>query len=87
MSRHVVILPFAEQPNDKVASEFAGEDLREEVNVRDESSLEDDGDVRGVEQLDGIGLLEATHPLRRERQLNSEALEVNHNQHHNHSCE
>ena len=50
---HVIIFPLAEETNNEVAAESSGQNLREEVNVADERSLQDDGDVRRVEQLDG----------------------------------
>ena len=50
---HVIILPLAEETNNEVAAESSGQNLREEVNVADEGSLQDDGNVRRVEQLDG----------------------------------
>ena len=60
MASHVVVLPLAEQADDEVASELLGQNLCEEVDVAHEGSLEDDGDVGSVEQLNGEGLLQAT---------------------------
>lgn len=52
---HLEVLPLAEQLDQKVASEFLVEELGEEVEVGDKSGLEDDWDVGGVEELDGVG--------------------------------
>jgi hypothetical protein len=46
-------LPLAEEANNEVAAESRSQNLREEVNVADERSLQNDGDVRGIEELDG----------------------------------
>ena len=61
VSSHVIILPFSEKRNDEVSSELSGEDLGEEVNVGNEGALENDWDVRGVEQLDWVWLSETSH--------------------------
>ena len=45
MASHVIILPFSEESNNKVASELSCEDLSEEVDVGHESGLQDDWDV------------------------------------------
>jgi hypothetical protein len=67
-------LPLSKQVNEEVTSEFLGENLREEVQVRDEGSLQDDGNVRGVEQLNGIRLLVTLHFAAGNLDLNAEAL-------------
>lgn len=77
MSSHVILLPLAQQVDEEVSTELLGEDLREEIEVGDESGLQNDGDVRGVEKLDGVRLLVALHLSRRDGQLNSETLELN----------
>jgi hypothetical protein len=33
MSSHIIVLPFAEETNDEVASELTGKDLSEEVYI------------------------------------------------------
>lgn len=73
---HVVVLPLAEEPDEKVALELLVEDLREEVEVGDEGSLQDDGDVRGVEQLNGVGLLVSLHFPAAHGKFNSETLYI-----------
>jgi len=42
-------LPLADEPNEEIASELAVEDLTEEVEVGDESRLQNDRDVGSVE--------------------------------------
>ena len=54
--------------------------LRDEVKIWDESGLENDGHVRGVEQLDGVRTLLPTGVLWSHRQNHTEPLEVDHNQ-------
>jgi len=61
MSSHIIILPLSKKGNDEVTSELSSQDLGEEVDVRDESSLQDDWDVGGVEQLDWVWLSESSH--------------------------
>mmetsp|Transcript_14671 Transcript_14671/g.32200 ORF Transcript_14671/g.32200 Transcript_14671/m.32200 type:complete len:216 (+) Transcript_14671:50-697(+) len=50
----VHLLPLAQKVDEHVGLEALVEELREEVEVGDERGLQDDGDVGGVEQLDGI---------------------------------
>jgi len=45
MACHVILLPFSKESNEEVSLKLFVKDLREEVEVRDESSLEDNGDV------------------------------------------
>jgi hypothetical protein len=56
------------------------EHLGEEVQVGHEGGLQDDWDVRGVEELDWVGLSVASHLSGADLELNSEALEVDNNQ-------
>lgn len=52
--------------------------LRDDVEVRDERGLQDDGDVGGVEQLDGVGGVLAAVPRWLDRQVHAEALRTQH---------
>jgi len=61
MTSHVVVLPLSKEGNNEVSSELSSENLSEEIDVADESTLKDNGDVGGVEQLDGVRLSEASH--------------------------
>lgn len=74
MSRHIILLPFTKEVNNEVASEFLGQDLREEVEVAHEGSLEDNGDVGGVEELDWVWLLVSLHLSAAYSQFHSESL-------------
>jgi hypothetical protein len=67
-------LPLSEEIHEEVSSEFLGKDLREEVQVGDEGGLQNDGDVRGVEQLNRVRLLVSLHASAAHSDLNAEAL-------------
>ena len=73
-TRHVKLLPLAEEANEEVALELAVKHLRQEVKVADESCLKDDRDVAGVEKLDGVGVSLTTSALVLEREFDTEAL-------------
>ena len=76
MTSHVVLLPLSEQLGEEVALELAVEYLREEVKVAHEGRLQNDWDVRGVEELDRVRLLIASDLPVVQHDLNSEALKV-----------
>lgn len=61
MTSHVVLLPFTNEGHEEVALELSVKYLTEEVKVRHKSSLEDDRDVRGVEQLNWVRSLVSTN--------------------------
>jgi len=77
MALHVVFLPFSEERDEDVALELAVKNLREEVQVGDEGRLQNDGDVAGVEQLNGVRSFVATNSAGGDSQFNAETLEVN----------
>ena len=54
-------MPLSKEVDKEVTLELLGQDLREEVEVGHEGGLEDDGDVRSVEQLDWVRLLVSLH--------------------------
>jgi len=83
MTGHVIILPLTKESNDEITSELSREDLSEEVDVRHESGLEDDWDVRSVEQFDWVWLLETSHLSTGKTELNTESLEVDDYKHDN----
>lgn len=70
------LTPFTQEANQEVSIEISVEHLREEVKIGDQSSLEDDGHVGSVEQLDGVGLNGTTDSVVLEGDVNLEALEV-----------
>ena len=72
------IRPGSEQVHENVAAELGSEHLRDDVEVRDERRLQDDGDVGGVEELDGVGRVPATVADRLDREIDTEALEAKH---------
>ena len=77
VSSHVIVLPLSEKTDNEVASELSSQDLGEEVDVRDESTLKDDGDVGSVEKLDRVWLSETSHLSAAQTQFNSETLYSN----------
>jgi len=74
VASHVVLLPFSEEAHENVSLELTVKHLGEEVEVGDEGGLEDNGDVRGVEELDGVGSLVATDTSGGQLELNTETL-------------
>ena len=58
MTSHIIVLPFSEERHDEVTSELSSQDLGEEINVGNESCLQNDWDVGSVEQLDWIWLFQ-----------------------------
>jgi len=67
-------LPLAEEADEEVALELAVKDLREEVQVADEGRLQDDWDVAGIEELDGVGESLSTSALAVQLKFDTEAL-------------
>jgi hypothetical protein len=84
MTSHVVVLPLSKESNNEVASELSSQDLGEEINVRDESTLENDWNVGRVEKLDWIWLSETSHLSATQTKFNSETLEVDYHHSHDH---
>ena len=74
VSSHVKLLPFSEEAHEEVTLELSVENLGEEVQVGDESGLENDWDVGGVEELDWEWLGESTDLSVLEGQLDTESL-------------
>ena len=71
---HVILLPLSKEANNEVALELSVENLGEEVEVGDKSGLEDDGDVGGVKELDGVGLSVSLHLSAAHGDFDSETL-------------
>ena len=71
---HFQILPLSEQLDEEVSSETFVEHLGEEIEVGHQGGLKDDGDVRGVEQFDGVGSVMSANFGVLHCQINSEAL-------------
>ena len=68
-------MPLSEQLDEEVSSEAFVEHLGEEIEVGHQGGLKDDGDVRGVEQFDGVGSVMSANFGILHSQINSEALE------------
>ena len=74
MTSHIILLPLSKEINNEVSSEFLGENLREEVEIGNKGSLENNGNVRGIEQLDGVWLLVTLHFSTANSKFHSETL-------------
>ena len=74
MAGHIIFLPLSKEVHKEVASELSVEHLREEVQVGHERGLENDGDVRGVEQLNWEGSGVATNSLALQSEVHLETL-------------
>mmetsp|Transcript_50744 Transcript_50744/g.100971 ORF Transcript_50744/g.100971 Transcript_50744/m.100971 type:complete len:584 (-) Transcript_50744:49-1800(-) len=72
----LLVLPPAEHVDEEVVGVALEEQLRKEVEVRDEGRLEDDGHVGGVEELDRVRALHAALGAVLDWQVDAEALEV-----------
>ena len=72
----VILSPLSNEADEVVVglSVLSVEDLGEEVQVGDESSLENDGDVGGIEQLDGVGHFVTTDLSVSEGEFDTESL-------------
>ena len=53
--------------------------LRDNVEIGDQSRLKDNGDVRSVEEFDGVAAVLSTITGRFDGQVDAESLEVDHN--------
>ncbi len=72
--QQVTYRPSPQQIDQEVPTEARGEHLRDDVKVGHQSRLQDDGNVGGVEQFDGICVVLATVTCRFDREVDSEAL-------------
>lgn len=72
------IIPHSQQVDKEVASKLDAQHLRDHVEVGDQGRLEDDGDVGGVEQFDGIAAVLSSVSGALDGQVHSESLEVYH---------
>lgn len=85
----VVLSPLSDAVDEEVVglSILSVEDLGEEVEVGDEGSLQDDRDVRGIEQLNGERYFVTTHLSVSEGQFDAESLEVDNDKEHDKSSQ
>lgn len=87
MSSHIVVLPLTKKSHNEVSSELACKNLSEEVDVGNEGGLKNNRNVRCVEKLDWVWLLETSHLSAGKAEFNTEALEVDDNEHDDRSGE
>jgi len=73
------ILPLSKKTHENVGGCTVVKELGDKVEVGYESSLEDDGHVRGVEELDGVGSCLSAVLLVLDGEINAPSLEVNDN--------
>lgn len=71
---HVTYRPGSQEVDQEVSTKARGKHLRNDVEVGDQGGLQDDGDVGGVEQLDGVGVVLAAVACRLDGQIDPEAL-------------
>mmetsp|Transcript_39306 Transcript_39306/g.83737 ORF Transcript_39306/g.83737 Transcript_39306/m.83737 type:complete len:223 (+) Transcript_39306:158-826(+) len=82
----VHLLPLAQEIDEHVRLEAPIEQLREEVEVGHERRLQDDRDVRSVEELDRVRALLPAHLLILHAEIHTEALEVDNDEEDEHRC-
>ena len=82
MTSGLNVLPLAEELDQEVGLVAFVEDLGEEVEVGDKGGLEDDRDVRRVEELDGVGSVSAGLVLVGDLDFVFESLEVDDDEEH-----
>ncbi len=80
VATHFNILPLTEKSDGKESSESSVKELGEEIEVGDQSSVEHDGDVGSVEQLDGEVGGVSLNALLLNVEVDSESLEVDDDQ-------
>ncbi len=66
--------PGSQEVDEEVAAETCWEHLRNYVEIGDQGRLQDDGDVGGVEQFDGVGVVLTTVACWLDGQVHPEAL-------------
>ena len=81
------VLPLTEEFNEEVCFVSFVKDLREEVQVTDQSSLEDNRDVGRVEELYRVGSVSSGLVLVSNFNLEFESLEVDDNEEDNDGCD
>lgn len=71
--------PLSQQVNENVVGITSVEELRQEVEIGNEGGLQNDGDVGGIEQLDGVGTSGTSLLFVFDGKVDTEALEINDN--------
>lgn len=72
-------LPNTEKTDEEIAREAGGQHLGHDEHVGRECRLQHDGHVRGIEELDGVRSTLTTEPVRLDRNLDAETLEIDNN--------
>jgi len=80
LSVALTLVPATEELNEEITTVSLVQELRDEIEVRHQRRLQDDRHVGGVEELDGIVLHVTTVLLRLDRQIDTETLEVDHDE-------
>lgn len=75
-------MPLAQEPDQDVGGGAVVQELRNKVQVADQSRLQDDGHVGRVEELDGVRALLSSELLVLDGQVDAPPLEVNDNDKH-----
>lgn len=74
MFQLVTYRPGSKQVNQEVSTETSRQHLRDDIEVGHKGRLQDDGNVGGVEELDGVSVVLATVAGRLDGQVDPEAL-------------
>jgi hypothetical protein len=82
---NIGVSPLSEESNEVVSLVLSVEHSREEVEVGNESTLENNWDVGSVEELDRVRYLVASDLSVTESKFNTESLEINDNEEHDNS--
>lgn len=70
----VTYRPGSQEVDQEVAAEARRKHLRDDVKIGDQRRLQDDGNIGGVEQLDGVSVVLAAVACRLDGKVHSEAL-------------
>lgn len=72
----VTYRPGSKEVHKEISTEACGKHLRNNVKVGDQGGLQDDGDVGGVEQLDGVSVVLPAIACRLDGQVDPKALKL-----------
>jgi len=77
---HFDILPLSNKLDKEVSLESFMEHLREEIEIRNKGSLQDNRDIRSVEQFNRVGSSVTSDFHVFDGEFNSESLEIDNNE-------
>lgn len=69
------LLPGSDEGDNRICREPSVDELTDEIKLRDEGGLKNDGDVAGVEELDGVRSSGTTLVLVLNGEIDTESLE------------